>query len=127
MTNEILKMVFTGLGIIISGLCSWLVVVLTGLLNSKIKDKKLAKITSTLTTIILNSVQQVFQTYVDALKKEGKFDKEAQKVAIKQAKDLITGQLTPELRDYIYDNFGDIESYLVNQIESTIYKLKNSK
>ena len=73
MTNEILKMVFAGLGIIISGLCSWLVVVLTGLLNSKIKDKKLAKITTALTTIILNSVQQVFQTYVDTLKKEGKF------------------------------------------------------
>ena len=86
MTNEILKLIFAGLGIIISGLCSWLVVVLTGLLNSKIKDKKLAKITTALTTIILNSVQQVFQTYVDTLKKEGKFDKEAQKEAINKAK-----------------------------------------
>ena len=72
--EQFYAILWTAVGILITGLASWLSVVLTNFLNSKIKDKKIAKITTELTNIIFNSVTYVTQTYVDTLKKNGKFD-----------------------------------------------------
>lgn len=127
MTNEILKILITALGIIVTGLCTWLVGVATAFINSKIKDKKIARITSQLTMLILNAVQEVFQTYVDTLKKENKFDKEAQTLAKNKAFNIINSQITPDIKEFISENYGDVKEYLLNRIESTIYSLKNSK
>ncbi len=127
MSKEISDIILTGVSILVSGLFTYLVGVITAFINSKIKDKKMAKIASSLAILILNSVQQIFQIYVDTLKKEGKFDKDAQESAKNQAFELINGQLTEEMKEYIKDNFGDVKTYILNQIESTIYKLKNSK
>ena len=103
---------------------SWLVVVLTNWLNTKIKDKKVAKWATDITNIVFNSVSCVFQTFVEALKKSGNFDKQAQEEAKQKAYNIIMTQLTPELQKYITDNFGDMKEYLMNLIESTIYSLK---
>lgn len=43
---------------------------LVQLINSKIKNNKAANFLSTATTIIINAVRSVFQTYVEALKKK---------------------------------------------------------
>lgn len=113
------------IGAIGTGLASWLTAYIVGLLNQKIKDKKVARWSSELFQIIMNAVQTIFQEFVDALKKEGKFDKEAQKEAKERAYKIITSQLTPELKKYIEENFGDMRDYLMNQIEAMIYQLKN--
>ena len=112
------------LGVLGTGLASWLVVVVTNFFNQKIKDKKLARWASELFQIIMNAVQAVFQEFVDTLKKQGKFDEAAQKEAKERAYKIIVAQLTPELRDYITSNFGDMQEYLMNQIEAMIYNLK---
>lgn len=122
--NEVWKIIISAVGIIITGLASWLVVVLTNWLNTKIKDKKVAKWATDITNIVFNSVSCVFQTFVEALKKQGKFDKQAQEEAKQKAYNIIMTQLTPELQKYITDNFGDMKEYLMNLIESTIYSLK---
>lgn len=111
-------------GIILSGLATWLTTFVVGLLNQKIKDKKLARWSSELFTIIMSAVQTVFQSFVDTMKKAGKFDESAQKEAKEKAYNIIVSQLTPELKKYIQDNFGDMKEYLMNQIESMIYNLK---
>ena len=124
--SEVLKEVLiTVLVTIAGGLATWLTTYVVGFLNQKIKDKKLARWSSELFQIIMSAVESVFQTFVDTMKKTDKFDKKAQIEAKEKAYMLICNQLTDELKGYITDNFGDMESYLMNQIESVIYKLKN--
>lgn len=117
--------IFWGIiGTIGTGLATWLTTVVVGWLNSKIKDKKVAKWSSDIYTIIMNAVQTVFQEFVEVMKKEGTFTPEAQKEAKERAYKIITSQLTEELRKYIEDNFGDMKEYIYNQIEAMIYQLK---
>lgn len=117
--------IFWGIiGTIGTGLATWLTSYLVGLINQKIKDKKLARWSSELLQIIMSAVQSVFQEFVDTMKKEGKFNEVAQKEAKDRAYNIIVSQLTPELRKYIEDNFGDMKEYIMNQIEAMIYNLK---
>lgn len=122
--EQFYAILWTAVGTFVTGLLSWLTIVITNFFNSKIKDKKIAKMTTDITTIILNAVQTVFQTFVEVLKKEGTFNAEAQKEAKERALTIITSQLTPELVEYIKSNFGDVEEYIKNRIESMIYSLK---
>ena len=122
---EVLKPVLLMIvGTVGTGLATWLTTMIIAWLNSKIKDKKLAMWSTAVTKIIMNAVQSVFQTYVEALKKEGKFTPEEQKIANEKALAIIKSQLTDELAKYITDNFGDMEVFLKEQIEAIIYQLK---
>lgn len=111
-------------GIILTGLATWLTAYITGWLNTKIKDKKIAKYATDILNIVMTAVQSVAQTYVETLKKAGQFDETAQKAANDKALEIIKGQLTQELSEYITENFGDMDQYLRTLIESTIYQLK---
>lgn len=115
---------WSAVGIIITGLASWLTTVGVNWLNTKIKDKKVVMWTTQIYQIVMNAVQAVFQSFVDVLKKEGKFNEAAQKEAKDRAYKIIVNELTPELKDYITANFGDMKEYLMNQIEAIIYQLK---
>lgn len=95
-------------------------------LNAKIKDEN-AKLQLTVATdIVMNAVRSVFQTYVEALKKNGTFDKESQKVALIKAKNDALAQMTDETKEYITKNYGNLETWIITQIESTINILKNN-
>ena len=122
--DQLLTIIYSAVGIIITGLATWGVAVLTKWLNSKIKDKELANFLTTLTNIITSVVKEVYQTYVEALKKEGSFNKDAQAIALNKAITLAKSQLTTELKTFITDNYGDIEAWLKMQIEACIYSLK---
>lgn len=94
-------------------------------LNTKIKDEN-GKIQLTVaTTIVTNAVRSVFQTYVEALKKSGSFDAESQKIALTKAKDEALTQMSADVKEYITTNYGDLETWLTTQIETTINILKN--
>lgn len=124
MPQEILNIIWSAVGIVITGLLSWATTALVGWLNSKIKDTKVKQWATDLTKIIMSSVQTITQTYVDSLKREGAFTEEAQKEAFNKCLTLVKSQLTPELITYIQENFGDMETYLKTQIESMIQSLK---
>ncbi len=96
------------------------------LINSKIEDAISAKLLTSVTTIVLNSVRCVFQTYVETLKQEGKFDAQSQAEALKKAKDIALSQLDKEKRDFVATMFGDLDTWLNTQIESSINILKNT-
>lgn len=113
------------IGTIGTGLATWLTAYLVGLLNQKIKDKKVARWMTQITQIIMSAVQTIFQEFVEVLKKEGKFTTKAQKEAKERAYKIIVSQLTPELKQYIEENFGDMKDWIMNQIEAMIYQLKN--
>jgi hypothetical protein len=124
MSNELMQVIWTIVGTVVTGLATWLTTVIITWLNSKIKNNKLAMWSTAVTKIIMEAVQSVFQTYVEALKKEGKFTEAEQRIANEKALTIIKSQLSDELVKYIQDNFGDMEEFLKEQIESMIYQLK---
>ena len=94
-------------------------------INSKIKNNKAANLLTTATTIVINAVRSVFQTYVEALKKEGSFNKDAQIIALNKAKDIALTQMTDEVKEYLVKTYGNLDSWLDTNIEATINILKN--
>ena len=94
-------------------------------INSKIKNNKAADLLTTATTIVINAVRSVFQTYVEALKKEGSFNKDAQIIALNKAKDIALTQMTDEVKDYLVTTYGSLDSWLDTNIEATINIFKN--
>lgn len=74
---------------------------------------------------IQNAVLATTQTYVDSLKKEGKFDAEAQKVAFTQTYDAVMKVLTTDAIKYITMSVGDLEVYITNLIEAEVKISKN--
>lgn len=124
MPQELWTIIWTALGTVVTALVGWLSTTAIIWLNKKIKDKDIQRWSTAIAEIIFNAVQCVQQTFVDGMKKAGKFDEAAAKEAKEKCLAIIRGQLTEELRKYITDNFGDMEAWLMNQIESVIYQLK---
>lgn len=125
MNEIILNIISVVITAVILPLISYAGARLIAWLNAKIKDEN-AKLQLTVATdIVMNAVRSVFQTYVETLKKNGTFDKESQKVALIKAKDDALAQMSDEIKDYITKNYGDLETWITTQIESTINILKN--
>ena len=96
------------------------------LINSKIKNQEASKLLSDATSIVLNAVRTVTQTYVDTLKANGSFNKDAQLVALNKAKDIALSQMSTDVKDFINANFGDVQLWITNQIEASINLLKGN-
>ena len=110
---------------IVLPLISFLGVKLTQWLNSKVKGDRAKALLNRANEIVLDAARTVFQTYVEALKKEGSFDAKAQEVALGKAKAIVLSELTGELKSFVADNYGDLMVWVTNAIEASIYKLKN--
>lgn len=94
-------------------------------IGAKTHNEKAAQALANATTIVLNAVKTVFQTYVEALKKNGTFDQKAQVEALTKARDLALKQFSDELKGFITASYGDLNTWLTMQIEATINTLKN--
>lgn len=94
------------------------------LINQKIKDEKTRIILTGLSTIVERAVRSVTQTYVDSLKKSGKFDQEAQRIAFSLAKEEVLKELNQETKSFIETNYGNINDFVTTQIEATINLIK---
>ena len=125
MEQSVLNLILAAVSIVVTGLASWGVAVFTNWISSKMKDKKAAKMLSDIIRIITDAVMEIFQTFVEALKKEGKFDAAAQQMAKEKAMEKIMTRLGEDMKKYISDNYGDIKAWISDQIETIIYQLKN--
>ncbi len=117
--------------LIITGIMPLLIVYVTTYLRVKIKEyqsnldnDQLNKYIDAAMDAIEKAVISVNQTYVDTLKKQGKFDAEAQatakQMAIDKAKELITADSKAAI-DTLYNDF---EAYLNNAIETLVRENK---
>ena len=88
--------------------------------DNDIAIKYLGMLDNTITSAVLATTQ----TYVEGLKKEGRFDLEAQKIAFEQTYDAVMGVLTDEAKKYITTAIGDIELYVTNKIEAEVKRSK---
>lgn len=79
-------------------------------------DKYVAMLFDTISTC----VSATTQTYVEALKKEGKFDAEAQKKAFEQTYEAVIASLTEEAKVYLTTIYGDLSTFLMVRIEAEV-------
>lgn len=64
------------------------------------------------------------QTYVEALKKQGSFDAEAQKKAFEETYKAVLELLPGEVMKYLGEAFGDVDVFLTQLIEKTVKENK---
>lgn len=84
--------------------------------DSDLGDKYLDMLNETITQCVIATSQ----TYVDALKAQGKFDLEAQKIAFKKTYDNVMAILTTEAKECLQTALGDLEAYIENKIEAEV-------
>ena len=94
-------------------------------LKQKTNDDTINKYLDMLNETIASAVLATTQTYVEALKKEGKFDAEAQKVAFQKTYEAVMKVLTTDAIKYITASVGDLETYITNKIEAEVKLTKN--
>lgn len=125
--NEFYSILWSCVGLVLTGLTSWGLARLIAWLNSKIKDDKTKNYMAQLSSIVSKAILYAEQTFVSQLKKAGSWSdanyKEALEVALAEAK----SQLTTELSAWIKDNGYDITTYLTQQIEAQIGASKTNK
>ena len=92
--------------------------------KEKSKNALVDKYLDMLNITITNAVLATTQTYVDAMKKENAFDKEAQANAFNMTYEAVMKVLTDEAKLYLESAVGDLNTYITNQIEATVKMTK---
>ena len=79
-------------------------------------DKYIAMLDDTICACVIATTQ----TYVEALKKDNAFTKEAQEEAFNLTFDAVMAVLTDEAKDYLTEFYGDLTAYITNKIEAEV-------
>ena len=77
-----------------------------------------------LSDTVADCVLATTQTYVEALKKEGKFDLDAQKIAFTRTYENVMAILADEAKEYLQTAIGDLSAYVENMIEAEVNRNK---
>lgn len=128
MSTETLNQIFQLCVIPILGILTTFVVEFLRVKSKEIINKLdsdvAKKYTEMITNTVIDCVIATNQTYVEALKKQGKFDEQAQKVAFEKTLNAVLGILTEEAKNYIKETTGDLNLYLSQLIEAEVNKAK---
>lgn len=84
------------------------------------KNETAKKYIEMLDDTIIDCVLATNQTYVEALKKAGSFDDEAQKKAFQLTYDAVKAILTDDAQTYLNEIIKDLETYIKNKIEAQV-------
>lgn len=84
--------------------------------NNTLAEKYIKMLSDTIT----DCVKATNQTYVDSLKDKNAFTKEAQEEAFKKTSDAVMLILSQEAKDYLSAIYGDLNQYIITQIESSV-------
>lgn len=90
------------------------------LAKDKIHNDRVNKYVDKAANVIGQVVDYVNQTYVDGLKKEGKFGKEQQEVAFELSYDYAMRLINEESKKACIEMFGDFELWVNSMIESSV-------
>lgn len=89
--------------------------------DSDLAKKYIDMITDTITRCVIATNQ----TYVDSLKKQGRFDPEAQGIAFNMTYQAVMSILSEDAKKYIEESTGDMKTYLIQLIEAEVAKNKS--
>ena len=125
--NYMIPAIGTALGTLLSALFAYLIVYINKkkqalLENSKseIEKKYIEKISKTITDCVIATNQ----TFVETLKKENAFTKEAQEEAFQKTITNVISILSEDCIEYLESITSDITVYLRNKIEAEVNKNK---
>lgn len=93
---------------------------LTNKTDSEMADKYIQMLTQTITDCVIATNQ----TYVEALKEQEAFTKEAQKEAFQKTYDAVMLVLTDDAKEYLAEAYGDLTAYITMKIEAEVNKSK---
>lgn len=88
--------------------------------QDKIDNNTADKYIGMLADTISSCVIATNQTYVEALKKENAFTKEAQQEAFQLTFDAVMAVLTEDAKDYLTNLYGDLTAYITTKIEAEV-------
>ena len=91
----------------------------------KIQNDKLKRYFAELSDAVTTAVAFVSQTYVDALKEENMFTKDAQLEALEKAKYTALGIITPAAQEFLESIYGDLDELLAAYIEKEVKAQKS--
>ena len=107
------------LGILTAYFVKWVnakSVVIQHKVDNDTADKYIAMLDDTICACVIATTQ----TYVEALKKENAFTKEAQKEAFNLTFNAVMAVLTDEAKAYLSEIYGDLTAYITNKIEAEV-------
>lgn len=124
MTMELVTQIFEVciiplLGVLTAFFVKWVNVKTTEIADTR-KNETEKKYINMLNNTISDCVIATTQTYVDALKKQGAFDAEAQKAAFTMTYEAVVKLLTDEATEYLNEAVGDLNLYITQKIESEV-------
>lgn len=124
MNNETIALIFE---ICIIPLLGALTAFACAFIRSKIKqiqdrtsNEKADQYLYYLQNTIVTCLRATNQTYVEALKEQNAFDEAAHRIALTKTKTAVLSMLTDDAKKYLPSIVGDLELYIIEQIEANI-------
>lgn len=84
--------------------------------SGELEKKYINMLNDTITDCVIATTQ----TYVDSLKKQGKFDVEAQQAAFHQTYDAVMDILSEDAKTFLANAIGDLNLYITQKIEAEV-------
>lgn len=91
--------------------------------DSEINKKYMDMLTDTITKCVIATNQ----TYVDALKDQNAFTKEAQEEAFIKTSSAVLTILSEDAKEYLNETLGDLNAYITTQIEAQVNAHKKAE
>ena len=125
--TTITQMVFIPLLIALTGYAVKWINAKANNLKANTQNECAQKYIGILNDTITAAVIAVNQTYVDALKDQNAFDKEAQEGAFKRVYETVMLSLPEEADKYLSEIIGDLNAYITAKIEEQVKINKKQK
>ena len=93
-------------------------------IQNKVDNDTADKYIQMLTDTVASCVLATSQTYVEALKKDNAFTKEAQQQAFDMTYNAVMDVLTADAKEYLTNIYGDLSVYISNEIEAEVKMTK---
>lgn len=93
-------------------------------LKKKVDNELIAKYIDMLADTVCTCVIATNQTYVDELKRQGKFDAEAQREAFSRTYEAVMTILSDEAVKYLNSFYGDLQTVVTELIEQNVKEEK---
>lgn len=101
-----------------------LITVKTNEINNRIDNQNVKKYLDIAREILQSCVAETSQTYVETLKEQGKFDKEAQINAMIMTKQKFLNVISVDTKKILQEMFNDYDAWITTSIEDIINSTK---
>ena len=109
---------------IIGAIASGVGIYLMNLIKTKVKNEKIQKLLCGALSKIQDGVDYTYQTFVENLKGTTLWDEQAKEKARQQTLAYIQEKMSNIETTFISENYGDVKTWILEQVEVAIKKSK---